>query len=138
MLRPLNTPPEPVSASHPVIIIVVSLGRGRFDAFVEDGPFLIHATIAPFVAGCRRLIELGYDPDQQAIMRHAGSSVDSLRAAIGAAARLTVNEPDNGCIHFARWKPFPSSPVELPIAPAATARVRHRETSAIARTGTRA
>ena len=48
------------------------------------------------------------------ILRHAGSQTDSLRAKAGAAAKLTVKEPDRGRIHFARYVPFSPSPVKPP------------------------
>jgi hypothetical protein len=75
------------SASYPpIIIIAVSLGRGRFDAVAEDGTLLAHSTPVPFLAGFRRLVELGCDPTRRAIMRHAGSATDSITGPISVAA----------------------------------------------------
>lgn len=43
------------------------------------------------------------------VMRHAGSEIDSLRATIGTAAKLTVDE-HNGT-RFVPWKAFSRSAV---------------------------
>jgi hypothetical protein len=88
----------------------------RFDAFLGDR-LLVAASRIPFFDACRALLELGADPGQLAIMRHAGSAADSLRGRIGVAGKLTVAERDRGEIHFERWKPFSPSAVEAPIAP---------------------
>jgi hypothetical protein len=48
------------------------------------------------------------------VMRHQGSTVDSLRAKIAIAAALTVDEA--GTPRFARWKAFRAEAVEAPIA----------------------
>jgi hypothetical protein len=74
----------------------------------------------PFLDAARRLIEQGYDPATMLVMRHAGSSIDSLRAPLGVAACLTVDE-HHGV--FARWKPFSPSAVSPRIAPRATAAI---------------
>jgi hypothetical protein len=75
-----------------VVIIVSPVGRGKFRAWLEGGPELVHASATPFLAGCRKLLALGYDPRQRAAMRHLGTDHDALSATIGAAAGLTVGE----------------------------------------------
>jgi len=83
--------------SDPVVILIVSAGRaGLFNARLADGRVLATGTATPFLAGCRRLIELGFDPARPVVMRHAGSVHDALKATIGAAAKLTVRETVSG------------------------------------------
>ena len=63
----------------------------------------------------RRLLDLGHDPSAKLVMRHAGSDVDSLRATVDAAAKLTVKE-DDSVPRFRRWKPSPYVPVKPPVS----------------------
>jgi hypothetical protein len=94
-----------------VIIAAPALDRaglrlaGKFDATV-DGRVLVHATKQPLLEGCRVLLAEGVDPDAVAIMRHAGSSTDALRAKLGAAAKVTVAERDRGGVRFEHWQPL--------------------------------
>jgi hypothetical protein len=103
-------------STEPVVLIVSpSIGadgrkaystRGQlFDGKV-DGQVVVERSTQPFLDGARRLIKLGYDPKVTLVMRHAGSDVDALRATIGAAARLTVNEGEDAP-RFVRWEPSP-------------------------------
>jgi hypothetical protein len=79
--------------------------RSDFDCHIEGGAFLCTSR-QPFLEAARALIAMGCHPDVTLVMRHAGSRVEALRATLGVAARLTVDE-HNGT-RFARWKPFPS------------------------------
>jgi hypothetical protein len=79
--------------------------RSDFDCHIEGGAFLCTSR-QPFLEAARALIAMGSHPDVVLVMRHAGSRVVALRATLGVAARLTVDE-HNGT-RFARWKPFPS------------------------------
>lgn len=121
MLAPYTASQTPTASTAAIVILAVPVGAGRYDACVEDGPFLAHATSAPFLTGCRRLIELGYAPDQVAVMRHAGSTIDSLRAKIGVGAGLMVADGPDGRPRFRRWKAPPSWEGSPPIAPDASA-----------------
>ncbi|MBO1903978.1 hypothetical protein J4G37_03535 [Microvirga sp. 3-52] len=38
-------------------------------------------------------------------MRHEGSAIVAMRASVGQVARLTVEEPHEGCIPFADYRP---------------------------------
>jgi hypothetical protein len=109
-------------AAAPVVIVAVpafdSVSQrlpAHFDALVDDQA-IVTSTRQPFFDGCRALLALGYDPGQVAVMRHAGSPVDCLYGAIGAAAALTVKEPDADAIRLATWKAFSDRPVEPPVA----------------------
>jgi hypothetical protein len=56
---------------------------------------------------------LGHDPATTLAMRHNDSKVESLRARLGVAASLSVDE-HNGT-RFVSWKPFPAEKqVQLP------------------------
>jgi hypothetical protein len=69
----------------------------------------------PFLDGARILLREGASPETVIVMRWAGTTTDALTATVGAAAKLTVKEPDRGRPHFATWKPRHSSPVALPV-----------------------
>jgi hypothetical protein len=77
----------------------------------------------PLLDAAREFLRLGADPDTILVMRRFGSSTESLRARIGVAASLTVEERD-------RREPVldPFCPVSPPVArtkpPATTAHKR--------------
>ena len=104
----------PAGSQHGVIEIVVSAHvrangkphRSNFDCRVVGGPFLCTSR-QPFLQAARELIKMGCHPETVLVMRHADSAVEALRARIGVAAELTVDE-HNGT-RFAPWKPFPWS-----------------------------
>ena len=82
---------------------------GRFDAVV-DGNVIVTATRQPFLDGARALLAEGANPQATIILKHPGSETDCLRARLGAAAKLTVEESNRGKPTFRRWKPRPLSP----------------------------
>jgi hypothetical protein len=53
----------------------------------------------PFFDSARKLLEVGADPNDLLVMRHQGSGTASLRARIGAAAKLAVHETNAGPRH---------------------------------------
>jgi hypothetical protein len=69
----------------------------------------------PFLDAARRLIALGFDPGITLLMRHAGSETECLRATIGAAAALTVEDTKFGP-EFRHWKPLSTQAVSRRIA----------------------
>jgi hypothetical protein len=77
--------------------------RSDFDCHIDGRAFLCTSR-QPFLEAARALIAMGFRPDVVLVMRHAGSRVVALRASIGVAARLTIDE-HNGT-RFAPWKPF--------------------------------
>src|SRR5262249_10841778 len=84
-------------------------GRSRYDALYL-GEVLVKSTSIPFLAGCRALLARGFDPNAVAVMRHEGSTTDSLRGRIGKAAELTVSEATaDGKPRSAPYPPFPDS-----------------------------
>jgi hypothetical protein len=88
----------------PISIIVSPIrAPGRFQARLgSTGELLVVSSRQPFVDSARALIEKGYDPTETLEMMHAGSGVVALRARLGKAARLSVEEGVNG----PRFVPF--------------------------------
>jgi hypothetical protein len=70
----------------------------------------------PFFDAARKLIALGYDPDTTLILCHEGSTTECLKARLGTAAALSVEETGYGP-RFRRWKPLPPLAVSPRIAP---------------------
>jgi hypothetical protein len=101
--------------SDQVIEIVIAKGKrsngtphpSLFDCWVENSGRLLCTSRQPFLDAARALVALGCHPNTILVMRHAGSSVEALRASLQVAARLTVDEC-NGT-RFARWKSFSKS-----------------------------
>jgi hypothetical protein len=84
------------------IIVATASSSGQFTAkLASDGDVLVTSSRTPFLDAARRLLEIGFSPKTLAVMRHAGSQVDSLRATIGDAAALTVTSAGNGRPVFA-------------------------------------
>ena len=63
----------------------------------------------PFLEAARVLLDRGYDPTTRIVMRHAGSTTDSLASTIGAAAKLTVSNR-----RFQHWTAKPSDELRGP------------------------
>jgi hypothetical protein len=105
---------NPASRVLTSIILVALVARQKFSASLDGGPELVPASATPFLAGCRKLLDLGYDPRQRVVMRHLGADYDALSATIGAAANLTVQ--DDGAPRFRPWKPFLARDGSPPIA----------------------
>jgi hypothetical protein len=71
----------------------------------------------PLSDACRQLIAQGVDPDTAVGRFREGRDQPDLTSTVGAAAGLTVKEPDKGSIRFARFTAFDRRLVEAP-APA--------------------
>jgi len=85
-----------------IIVAPIASSPGWFTAkLTSDADVLVTSSRTPFLDAARRLLEIGYSPETLAIMRHAGSQVDSLRATISDAAALTVTTAGNGRPVFA-------------------------------------
>ena len=69
-------------------------GAPKFDVFAE-GEGLILRTSKPLHDGARRLLDLGYDPDELMTVRVEGRDYDSFKPIkIGEAAKWTVSESE--------------------------------------------
>ncbi len=96
-------------AAPPIKIILEPVNRrGRSRASLPDGTVLVASSRQPFLDAARVLIAAGYDPDSWLEGWRPGATAFALRARLGIAAGLTVDETKTV---FAKWKPFSSSAV---------------------------
>jgi hypothetical protein len=86
--------------------------HGQFEARL-DGK-LICISRQPLLDSARVLTAEGVDPATTIRMRHDGATHDAMRATVGPAAKLTVEENERVGPRFARWKPFPRSAAARP------------------------
>jgi hypothetical protein len=108
----LNSLPETVKRDGrigTIRIILESVNRrGRSSASLPDGTVLVGSSRQPFLDAARVLIAAGYDPDSWLEGWRPGATAFALRARLGIAAGLTVDETRTV---FAPWKPFSLSAV---------------------------
>ena len=103
------------AASLIVIATPAPRGAGRYQARLYDDDRVLCVSRTPFFDAARELVAIGYDPNTELTLRHAGSNADSLSARLGTAASLTVEETKCGP-QFRRWKPIPALAVAPRIA----------------------
>ncbi len=108
------TPTWPPGAT--IIVTVVPVGRGRYDAYLAPGDRIVTASRIPFLDAARALLKLGVPPEARFTLRHEGSATNSLTGTVGEAARWAVEERDQGSVRFVPWKAFPPSSGGSPIA----------------------
>jgi len=101
--RDRATPPETIKR-----ILVPVNRRGRSSASLPEGLVLVDSSRQPFLDAARVLIAAGYDPHSWLEGWRSGATTFALRARLGIAAGLTVDETRTV---FAKWKPFSSSAV---------------------------
>lgn len=91
-----------------MILVVSETSRrcGRFDGFI-NGEQIVASSHQPMFDAARELLRRGAMPQDRIVMRHAGSSVDSLKSMVGDAARLAVEET-GGAPQYRVWRAFPS------------------------------
>ena len=96
------------------VIIMLKPGRraGQSSASLPDGTVLVQASRQPFLEAARFLLNLGYPPETWIEGWRSGATEFALRARLGTAAGLTVDETKTV---FAKWKPFLSSAVASPV-----------------------
>jgi hypothetical protein len=87
------------TAVRPVVILVATVGRGRFRASFA-GRVLVEASSTPFLDAARVLAGEGVDPATRIVMRHEGQSYDALTSTVGIAAGLDVKGD-----HFVKHRP---------------------------------
>jgi hypothetical protein len=106
--------------SVPTVILVspIRTSPGRFQARLEStDELLVGSSRQPFVDAARVLVGKGYNPASTLEMRHAGSDTVALRAPLGKAAKLTVEEGPHGP-RFVSFRTNPKTRVAAPpIAP---------------------
>jgi hypothetical protein len=84
--------------------------HGMFQAVISGTDnVLVASSRTPFLEAARILLAQGADPNETLLARHHG--VDSLRAKIGDAAKITVKERADGRDQprFVPWTPYPNS-----------------------------
>jgi hypothetical protein len=90
-------------------IILESINRrGRSSASLPDGTVLVRSSRQAFLDAARVLVAAGYDPEGSLEGWSSGRTAFVLRARLGIAAGLTLDETRTV---FAPWKPFSSSAV---------------------------
>jgi hypothetical protein len=85
---------------------------GQSSASLPDGTVLVQASRQPILESARVLLNLGYPPEVWLEGWRPGAAEFALRARLGIAAGLTVDETRTV---FAQWKAFPSSAVASPV-----------------------
>lgn len=88
----------PSREDSPVVIVVSSTkSAGHFQAKLQQSnEVLVQNSRQPFVDAARVLVERGQDPNALLVMKHLGSDIVALRAPLGKAAKLTVEEGPHG------------------------------------------
>ena len=86
------------------------------------GPEVVTGSSQPLLDGARVLLAEGVDPATRIVMRDAGSVVDDLRSAVGAAVWLIVEEGERPPLFRLRlWQPLPHAAVTPPMRRAGAA-----------------
>jgi hypothetical protein len=91
-----------------VRILIKCTGQNRYCAWLPQGFKLVSSSRQPLLDSARVLLDLGYLPDIWVEMWRPGAAQFAMRAVLGVAAQLTVDETRT---IFAPWRPFPSSAV---------------------------
>ena len=111
-----------------VIITPAPSGVGRYEARLDGDDRILCVSRTPFFDAARKMLADGHDPNGDLVLRHAGSVTDSLKAKIGSAASLTVEETPFGP-KVRRWRPLPALAVAPRIAPINQTATAHTVTS---------
>jgi hypothetical protein len=93
-----SVPRREDSLASPLVIVVSSTkSAGHFQARLQhSNEVLVKNSRQPFLDGARLLVERGYDPSALLVMKHLGSDIVALRAPLGKASKLTVEEGPHG------------------------------------------
>jgi hypothetical protein len=102
-------------AALTVILSPAPRSAGSYEARLDGDDRVLCISRTPFFDAARELIADDHDPNAELILRHAGSNTDSLRAELGTAASLTVEETGYGP-RLRRWRPIPALAVAPRIA----------------------
>jgi hypothetical protein len=120
------------SLASPLVIVVSSTkSAGYFQARLQQSnEVLVKNSRQPFLDGARVLVAKGYDPNTSLVMKHMGSDIVALRAPLGMAAKLSVEEGPHGP-RFVGFRTDPKTRVAAPpIAPSAGAATSNSITGA--------
>jgi hypothetical protein len=97
---------RPVGRKSVELVVAPVERPGHFRAQLDHRELV--TSRQPFLDSARVLLGEGRDPTTVLVMRHAGSQTESLRATIGAAAKVTVAEGELDPPRLRAWKPFVS------------------------------
>jgi hypothetical protein len=106
-----------VAACKPITVLITPSRCGRYNASLGDR--LLARSRQRFLDAARELIALGCDPSATLLLRHAGSKTVALRATVGRAARLTVDEDPRP--RFRRYRAWDRPPPIVENTPVASA-----------------
>jgi hypothetical protein len=112
----MSKPSCRTEASSKIIVTPAPHYPWCYEARLDGHDYVLCVSRTPFFDAARKLIAQGYDPGITLILRHAGSDTESLRARLGTAASLTVEETGYGP-QLRRWKPISTLAVAPRIAP---------------------
>lgn len=88
----LSPHPRKPSIGHAVVITMAPLNRlGRYRRYL-GAQLLVASTRMPLLDAACKLIRLGANPDAIVAMRHTGAGHDALRARLGPAAGVPLDE----------------------------------------------
>jgi hypothetical protein len=105
----MRTEKEPTTTEGlPPIVVTITPDKwpGRYRTYVAAEQEPLCVSRQPFLDIARKLLERGLDPRTMLLMRWSGSKDWAFRGALGAAAKLTVDEHNST---FAQWKPYSRS-----------------------------
>lgn len=91
---------------------------GHFAARLDGASKVLCTSRAPFLDSARVLLTEGYDPSISLEMLHEGAANFTLRAPLGAAAKLTVEESAHGPVfrryRMGYWSAVAAPPIARP------------------------
>jgi hypothetical protein len=70
-----------------IVLTVKPLGKGQFAGYV-NGELVVERSAQPFLDAARVLKSRGWKDHKVMVMRHEGSSTDSLKATIGEGGKM--------------------------------------------------
>jgi hypothetical protein len=91
------------------VVFTRSVARGRSEVRYECVAHVLLTTRQPLLDTARLLLKVGCRTDAIIARRRLGGNADDMRAALGVAARLTVDETRT---LFVTWKPFCQAAVQ--------------------------
>jgi len=88
--------------SNVFVVATSTSAAGFYELRLENQNRILCVSRQPFLDGARKLLALGYSASDVMVLRDSPLKDFRLRALIGRAAKLTVDE-HNGTV-FAKWK----------------------------------
>jgi hypothetical protein len=108
-----NPSHNPVQRRLAIVVSPVPARPGHFAARLDGDSKVLCTSRAPFLDSARVLLAEGHDPTISLVMLHDGAAEFALRAPLGVAAQLAVEETAHGPV-FRRHRIAPPSAVAAP------------------------